>query len=99
MRFISILIMTFSRWMHPGKKEAPGQGRCGNCDHFNNDPVVLEEYFKGIGSLSSVRGCSRGDAGICNLHNWYLLPVHSCPDFVRKPGAPGTEEDHTARKS
>ncbi len=45
---------------------------------------MLEEYFKGIGSLSSVRGCSRGDAGICSFHNQYLLPVHSCSDFVRK---------------
>jgi hypothetical protein len=46
---------------------------------------VLEEHFKGINSLSSVRGCSRGDAGICSFHNRYLLPVHSCSDFVRKP--------------
>jgi hypothetical protein len=84
MRFISFLVKNLSRWMPPGKKETAGQGQCGNCDHFNNDPAVLEEYFKGIGSLSSVRGCSRGDAGICKLHNLYLLPVHSCSDFVRK---------------
>lgn len=84
MHFIRFLIMNLSRWMHLDKKEASGQSRCGNCEHFNNDPVVLEEYFKGIGSLSSVRGCSRGDAGICSFHNRYLLPVHSCSDFVRK---------------
>jgi hypothetical protein len=85
MRFISFLVMNLSRWMHPGKKETSGQGQCGNCEHFNNDPAVLEEYFKGIGSLSSVRGCSRGDAGICSFHDQYLLPVHSCSDFTRKP--------------
>jgi len=57
---------------------------CGNCQHFDDDPQRLEEAFPGINSLSSVRGCSRGDAGICNYRNLYLLPVHSCPDFLRK---------------
>lgn len=88
MRFIRFLIMNLSRWKPPGKKDASGQRQCGYCEHFNNDPAVLEEYFKGIGSLSSVRGCSRGDAGICSFHNQYLLPVHSCADFVQKPDAP-----------
>ncbi|MEW6328161.1 MAG: hypothetical protein AB1487_11325 [Thermodesulfobacteriota bacterium] len=57
---------------------------CGNCRHFDNDPLMLEGVFKGINILSSVHGCSRGDAGICGLHNLYLLPVHSCPDFMRR---------------
>jgi len=99
MRFITLLAMNLSRWMHPGKKKASDQGQCGDCEHFNNDPAMLEEYFKGIGSLSSVRGCSRGDAGICSVHNQYLLPVHSCPDFVRKHVAPGIEKGHNVRKS
>jgi len=88
MRFISFLVMNLSRWMHPGKKETSGQGQCGYCEHFNNDPAVLEGYFKGIGSLSSVRGCSRGDAGICSFHNQYLLPVHSCSEFMQKRHSP-----------
>jgi len=46
---------------------------------------MLEEFFKGISIFSSVRGSSRGDGGICKFHNQYLLPVHSCSDFVRKP--------------
>ncbi|HBJ75137.1 MAG TPA: hypothetical protein DDY86_06430 [Syntrophaceae bacterium] len=58
--------------------------RCGNCAHFTDAPQVLEESFKGINSLSSVYGCSRGNAGICLFHNRYLLPVHSCPDFLKK---------------
>jgi hypothetical protein len=83
MRFIPFFVTNLSRWVRLGKMEPSGHNQCGDCEHFNNDPAVLEEYFKGIGSLSSVRGCSRGDAGICNLHNRYLLPVHSCSDFVR----------------
>ncbi len=86
MRFVRLIITNLSRWMHPGKEEASDWSQCGNCEHFNNDPAVLEEYFKGIGSLSSVRGCSRGDAGICSVHNRYLLPVHSCPDFMQRRG-------------
>jgi hypothetical protein len=58
--------------------------RCENCEHFANDPVTLEGAFKGINALSSVHGCSRGDAGICRRHDRYLLPIHSCPDFQRK---------------
>ena len=58
---------------------------CGTCIHFQDDPAVLEERFAGIGALSSVRGDSRGDAGICTRHGRYLLPVHTCPEFTPKP--------------
>ena len=74
----------FSGMLDVAKKKTDGQC-CGNCYHFENDPFMLEEFFKGINSLSSVRGCSRGDGGICKVHDQYLLPVHSCSDFVRKP--------------
>ena len=63
---------------------AEKENRCGNSRHFEDDPTVLEELFKGIGAFSSTRGDSRGDAGICSLHKRYLLPVHSCSDFVQK---------------
>ena len=59
-------------------------GTCGNCKYFDNDPLMLEEVFKGINILSSVHGCSRGDAGICSLYNLYLLPSHCCSDFHKK---------------
>jgi len=74
-----------TRWMHLGAKETSDWHCCRNCEYFNNDPVMLEEFFKGINILSSVRGSSRGDGGICKFHNRYLLPVHSCSDFVLKP--------------
>ena len=63
---------------------AEKENRCGNCRHFEDDPAVLEELFKGIGALSSTRGDSRGNAGVCKLKDRYLLPVHSCPDFTPK---------------
>ncbi len=70
----------------PGQPpELPERRCCGNCEHFDNNPQVLEETFMGINSLSSVYGCCRGDAGICSLHDLYLLPLHHCPDFHRKP--------------
>ena len=73
----------FSRLLF-GAGNRSGAVRCGDCEHFANDPVTLEEAFRGINALSSVHGCSRGDAGICRYHNRYLLPVHSCPDFRKK---------------
>jgi hypothetical protein len=71
-------------WKFFGAKGKLDQQCCGNCEYFNNEPASLEELFKGINSLSSVRGSSRGDGGICKFHNRYLLPVHSCSDFVEK---------------
>jgi hypothetical protein len=67
-----------------GAGNRSGGVHCGDCEHFANDPATLEEAFQGINALSSVHGCSRGDAGICRYHNRYLLPLHSCPDFRRK---------------
>jgi hypothetical protein len=67
-----------------GTGNRSGGGECGDCEHFANDPPTIEGAFKGINALSSVYGCSRGDAGICRHHNRYLLPVHSCSDFRRK---------------
>ena len=45
---------------------------------------MLEQTFKGINILSSVHGCSRGDAGICALHDLYLFSSHTCPDFQER---------------
>jgi hypothetical protein len=67
-----------------GAGKAPDLRCCRNCDHFNNEPAMLEEHFNGVNILSSVRGSSRGDAGICKLHDQYLLPVHGCTKFMQK---------------
>jgi len=67
-----------------GAKETPDSRCCKHCAYFNNEPDVLEKHFRGINILSSVHGSTRGDGGICSLHERYLLPVHSCPEFKRK---------------
>jgi hypothetical protein len=65
-------------------KENIGEG-CEVCKYFSNEPLMLENLFKGINILSSVHGCSRGDAGICAFHDRYLLPGHSlCRNFMKK---------------
>jgi hypothetical protein len=74
---------TLHEWLF-GAGNPPGEVQCGDCEHFDNTPRMLEETFKGINALSSVYGCSRGDAGICRFHSRYLLPIHSCPDFQPK---------------
>jgi hypothetical protein len=77
-------LMKTLRGLLLGAGNPSDEERCKNCEHFANDPAMLEEAFKGINALSSVHGCSRGDAGICRYHDRYLLPIHSCPDFRRK---------------
>ncbi|MDY6862674.1 MAG: hypothetical protein SV062_06760 [Thermodesulfobacteriota bacterium] len=57
---------------------------CENCYYFDNDPLILEETFKGINILSSVHGSSRGGSGICSLHNRFLMPDYSCLRFIKK---------------
>ena len=64
-----------------GKPEA---ACCGKCRYFNDDPRFLEEAFRGVNALSSVHGDSRGDSGICTRHGRYLLPSHTCSDFLKK---------------
>jgi hypothetical protein len=76
--------MTLFPWLRFKVNKSSGEGRCGACEHFDDDPLRLEANLPGVNSLSSVRGSSRGDAGICHFHNLYLLPVHSCPDFRHK---------------
>ena len=67
-----------------GTKTTSDSPCCGNCHHFNNDPAFLDKHFKGINILSSVHGSTRGDGGICKLHDQYLLPEHSCAEFKQK---------------
>ncbi len=68
----------------PEAADPADERRCGRCEHFTDSPRVLEAAFPGINGLSSLYGCSRGDAGICLLHDRYLLPLHSCADFRKK---------------
>ena len=59
----------------------PVQGRCGTCAHFCNDPAFLETVFKGLTSMSSGYGSTRGDDGICLLHDRHLSARASCAKY------------------
>lgn len=76
--------MNMLRSIFFGAKVTPDAHCCGNCDHFNNEPDVLEKQFRGMNILSSAHGSTRGDGGICRLHDQYLLPGHSCSEFKRR---------------
>lgn len=54
---------------------------CSNCTYFRNDPEFIELTFAGLGSLSSARGSTRGDDGICLRHDRYLSARASCGAF------------------
>jgi hypothetical protein len=56
-------------------------GRCASCVHFRNDPAFLETAFKGLTSLSSGYGSTRGDDGICLKHDRYLSARASCGQY------------------
>jgi hypothetical protein len=55
---------------------------CGACVHFSDDPRALEQTFVGMTILSSAWGDTRGDQGLCKLHDRFLQPVMRCPAFV-----------------
>jgi hypothetical protein len=56
--------------------------RCGRCAHFVDDPLRLERMFTGMTILSSAWGSTRGDQGLCTLHERLLQPVMRCFRFV-----------------
>ncbi|MCU0303271.1 MAG: hypothetical protein MUC56_04360 [Thermoanaerobaculales bacterium] len=70
--------------------EGTPAGRCGRCAHFVDDPRELERALPGLGILSSAWGSTRGDQGLCTVHDLFLQPVMSCPRFadaaIRNPG-------------
>ena len=66
------------------KKESNKTITCNDCRFFNNDPKILESLFPGILILSSFHSSSRGDAGICEYHDLFLLPGSICEQFKSK---------------
>jgi hypothetical protein len=57
---------------------------CNDCKFFNNDPKILESLFPGMLIPSSFYSSSRGDAGICEYHDLFLLPGRICEQFKSK---------------
>jgi hypothetical protein len=66
--------------------DSAGNGRCGACAHFCNDPGRLEEAFAGLTSLSSAYGSTSADDGLCLLHDRYLTARSWCARFARPEG-------------
>ena len=66
------------------KKKTDKAITCNDCKFFNNDPKILESLFPGILILSSFHSSSRGDAGICEYHDLFLLPGRICKQFKSK---------------
>ena len=66
------------------KKKSDMTITCNDCRFFNNDPKKIELLFPGILILSSFHSSSRGDAGICEYHDLFLLPGRICEQFKSK---------------
>ncbi len=66
------------------KKKTDKAITCNDCKFFNNDPKILESLFPGILTLSSSHSSSRGNAGICEYHDLFLLPGRICEQFKSK---------------
>lgn len=63
---------------------SPSIQECQHCVHFENNPALIEEIFKGLNILSSGYASVRDQDGICNLYQRYLSALDSCSAFERK---------------
>ncbi|RLE29536.1 MAG: hypothetical protein DRJ61_14315 [Acidobacteria bacterium] len=57
---------------------------CKKCRHFRDDPLELEKMFPSILILSSTYGSTRGNAGVCWIHETFHNPEPACPDFLSR---------------
>ena len=63
---------------------------CGTCVHFMDDGEEIERALPAILILSSGHGETRGDQGICRIHDQWLLPRMSCSRYQGQgPSAQG----------
>ncbi|MBN1606533.1 MAG: hypothetical protein JW940_07855 [Polyangiaceae bacterium] len=60
---------------------------CGCCREFVDDPAVLEQELPALLILSSAYGDTRGNQGICAVHECWVTPTLSCSGF--RPRVPG----------
>jgi hypothetical protein len=61
-----------------------GGGRCRDCRHFIDDAETIERELPGILALSSAAGDTRGDQGLCRIHDRLLMPHMSCDLFAER---------------
>jgi hypothetical protein len=62
---------------------------CQKCEHFQNDPALIEKTYPGLSILSSGFASVRDQDGLCNYHQLYLSAWDSCPRFARRGSEPG----------
>jgi len=70
-----------------GAQRQTGEGTCAGCVHLICDPAEFEDALPGILILSSGQGDSRGDQGLCRVHQRLLTPGMTCGRF--EPRATG----------
>ncbi len=68
--------------------------QCLSCRHFRNDPAYLETVFRGLSSLGSGYGSTRGDDGLCLRHDRYLTAHSWCAEFTPAVALPREESLH-----
>jgi hypothetical protein len=55
---------------------------CQGCAHFQNDPAVIEEVYRGLTAMSSGFASVRDRDGLCDYHQIYLSARDSCASFA-----------------
>jgi hypothetical protein len=61
-----------------GSKSGP---ICRECAHFQSDPRLIEETYRGLTAMSSGFASVRDKDGFCDFHQLYLSARDSCPRF------------------
>ena len=61
---------------------------CQKCVHFQNDPALIEEVYRGLTVMSSGFASVRDQDGFCNYNQLYLSAGDSCPSFTARVDAP-----------
>jgi hypothetical protein len=57
---------------------------CQQCVHFQNDPAVIEDVYRGLTAMSSGFASVRDRDGLCQYHQIYLSARDSCPRFAAR---------------
>ena len=57
------------------------KGSCARCSYLLDDPGEFENALPGILILSSGQGESRGDQGMCRIHQQLVAPSMRCDHF------------------
>jgi hypothetical protein len=64
------------------RKSEPEGCKCADCLHFLDDPAEFERALPGILILSSGHGETRGNQGLCRIHDKLATPNMSCDHFA-----------------